>query len=82
MKAFRPLEGRHYEETQFEWIHLVNYYSRKPPFMQKIVKDPFLRAPDGYDGRSFRRCGGEENIFLLTSNIQNFFVFGQYCKYQ
>ena len=50
MKAFRPLEGRHYEETQFEWIHLVNYYSRKPPFMQKIVEDPFLRAPDGYDG--------------------------------
>ena len=30
MKAFRPLEGRRCDEIQFEWIHLVNYYSRKP----------------------------------------------------
>ena len=32
MKAFRPLEGRRCDEIQFEWIHLVNYYNRKPFF--------------------------------------------------
>ena len=36
MKAFRPLEGRcYYGEIQFEWIHLVNYYSRKAFFTLK-----------------------------------------------
>ena len=28
MKAFRPLEGRRCDEIQFEWVHLVNYYSQ------------------------------------------------------
>ena len=68
MKAFWPLEGRCYDEI---------YYSRKPSFTLKILQNPFLQTPDGYDGRSFRRRGGEENTFLLTSNVQNFFVFGQ-----
>ena len=77
MKAFRPLEGRRCGEIQFEWIHLVNYYSRKPSFTLKILPNPFLRTPDGYDGRSFRRRGGVKNTFLLTSNVQNLFVFGQ-----
>ena len=35
MKAFRPLEGRRCGEIQFEWIHLVNYYSRKLSFTLK-----------------------------------------------
>ena len=35
MKAFRPLEGRRYGEIPFEWIHLVNYYSRKTFFHAK-----------------------------------------------
>ena len=78
MKAFRPLGGRrHYGEMKFEWTQLVNYYSRKPSFTLKIVQDPFLQTPDGYDGRSFRRRGGEKDTFLLTSNVQNFVVFGQ-----
>ena len=69
---------RHCGEIQFEWIHLVNYHSRKPSFTLKMVENPFLRTPDGNDGRSFRRCGGEKKYtFLLTSNVQNFFVFGQ-----
>ena len=46
MKAFHPLEGRRCGEIQFEWIHLVNYYSRKPSFTLKIVQNPFF----GYDG--------------------------------
>ena len=37
MKAFQPLD-----EIQFELIHLVNYYSRKPSFKLKIVQTPFL----------------------------------------
>ena len=77
MKAFRPLEGRRCDEIQFEWIHLVNYYSRKLSFTLIIVQNPFLRTPDGYDGRSFRWRGGEKKHFLLTSNVQNLFVFGQ-----
>ena len=77
MKVFRPLERRRCGEIQFEWIHVVNYYSRKLSFTLIIVPNPFLRTPDGYDGRSFRRRGGEKNTFLLTSNVQNFFVFGQ-----
>ena len=71
MKAFRPPEGRRCDEIQFEWIHLVNYYSRKPSFTLKIVQNPFLRTPDGYSGRRFRRRGGEKNqLFFLTSNVQ------------
>ena len=79
MKAFRPLEGRRCGEIQFEWIHVVNYYSRKLSFTLIIVPNPFLRTPDGYDGRSFRRRGGEKktHYFSLTSNVQNLFVFGQ-----
>ena len=38
MKAFRPLEGRCYDKIQFEWIHLVNYYTRKPSFTLKSSK--------------------------------------------
>ena len=64
MKTFRQLEGRRCGEIQFEWIHLVNYYSRKLSFTLIIVPNPFLRTPDGYDGRSFRRRGGEKNTFL------------------
>ena len=56
--AFRPLEGRRCGEIQFEWIHVVNYYSRKLSFTLIIVQNPFLRTPDGYDARSFRRRGG------------------------
>ena len=78
MKAFPSLKGRRCDEIQFEWIHLVNYHSRKPSFTLKIVQNPFLRTPDGYDGPSLRRRGGEnKNTFLLTSNAQNLFVFGQ-----
>ena len=77
MKACRPLGGRRYGEMKFEWTQLVNYYSRKPSFTLKINQDPFLRTPDGYDGRSFRRRGGEKDTFLLTSNVRNFVVFGQ-----
>ena len=40
MKAFRTLEGRHCDEVQFQWIHLVNYYSQKPSFTLKIVNPP------------------------------------------
>ena len=69
MKAFRPLK--------FEWINLVNYYSRKLSFTLIIVQNPFLRTTDGYDGRSFQRRNGEKKTFLLTSKVQNFFVFGQ-----
>ena len=76
MKAFRPLEERRCGEIQFEWIHVVKYYSRKLSSTLIIVQNPLLRTPDGYDGRSFRRCGGEKNTFL-TSNVQNFFGFGQ-----
>ena len=46
MKAFRPLEGRCCDEIQFEFIHLVNYYGRKPSFTLKIVQNPLLRTPD------------------------------------
>ena len=77
MKACRPLGGRRYGEMKFEWTQLVNYYGRKPSFTLNINQDPFLRTPDGYDGRGFRRRGGEKNTFLLTSNVQNFVVFGQ-----
>ena len=79
MKAFRLLEGRRCDEIQFEWIHfVVNYYSQKPSFTLKIIPNPFLRTPDGYNGRSFRQLGGEKNkTFLLTSNVQNLFVFGE-----
>ena len=77
MKAFRPLEGRRYDEIQFEWIHLVNYYSRKPSFTLKILPNPFLRTADGYDGHSFRRRGTDKSTYLLTSNVLNFFIFGQ-----
>ena len=35
MKAFRPMEGRRCDGTQFEWIYLVNYYNLKPSFTQK-----------------------------------------------
>ena len=60
MKAFRPMEGRRCDGTQFEWINLVNYYNLKPSFTpKKIVQNPFLRTPDGSDGRSFRRRGCE-----------------------
>ena len=31
-------------EIQFKWIHLVNYYYRKPSFTRKIVQNPFLRT--------------------------------------
>ena len=65
MKAFRPLEGRCYDEIQFEWIHLVNYYSQKPPFTLTIVQNPFLRTPDGYHGQSFLWRGGEKIIFFF-----------------
>ena len=65
MKAFHPLEGRRCGEIQFEWIHLVNYYSRKPSFTLKIVQNPFLRTPEGNDGRSFRRRGGEKKKKLF-----------------
>ena len=44
---------RHCGEIQFEWIHLVNYHSRKPSFTLKMVENPFLRTPDGNDGRLF-----------------------------
>ena len=54
MKAFRPLEGRRCDESQFEWIHLVNYYNRKP----------FFATLDGYDVRSFRWHSGEKNTFV------------------
>ena len=66
----------HCGEIQFEWNHVVDFYSLKLSFTLKIVQNPFLRTADGYDGRSFRRRGGEEHTFLLTSNVQNFFVFG------
>ena len=70
MKDFRPLEGRRCGEIQSERIHVVNYYSRKPSFTLKIVPNPFLGTLDGYDGRSFRRRGGKNPPFLLTSNVQ------------
>ena len=71
------IDRRRCGEIQFEWIHAVNYYSRKPSFTLKIIQNLFLRTPDGYDGRRFRRRGGEKNTFLLTSKVHNFFVFGQ-----
>ena len=75
MKAFRPLEGRRCDEIQFEWIHLVNYYSRKPSFTLKILQNPFLRTPDGYDGRSFRRRGGEKKHFFVNFQRSEFLCF-------
>ena len=77
IKAFRPLEEDTVVKFNLNGIHVVGFYSLKLSFTLKIVQNPFLRTPDGYDGRSFRRRGGEKNTFLLTSNVQNFFVFGQ-----
>ena len=37
-KAFQPVAGRRCDEIQFEWIHLVDYYSRKPSFTPKKRK--------------------------------------------
>ena len=75
MKACRPLGGRRYGEMKFEWTQLVNYYSRKPSFTLKINQDPFLRTPDGYDGRSFRRRGGEKKHFFVNFQRSEFRCF-------
>ena len=77
MKAFRPLEEDTVVKFNLNGIHVVDFYSLKLSFTLKIVQNPFLRTPDGYDGRSFRRRGGVKNTFLLTFNVQNLFVFGQ-----
>ena len=64
MKAFRPLPEDAEMTVQSEWIHLVNYYSRKPSFTLKNVQNPFLQIPNGYDGRSFRRRSGDKIHFF------------------
>ena len=76
MKAFQPLN-----EIQFELIHLVNYYSRKPSFKLKIVQTPFLFLFCEFRMATmvevFDSAVVKKKTVLLISNVQNVFVFGQ-----
>ena len=75
--AFRPLKEDSVMKLNVNGSIKVDDYSRKPSFTLKIVQNPFLRRPDGYDGRRFQRRGGKKKTNFFFNLGVHVFVFGR-----